>query len=193
MNPSQILSSVRFIHGYLSKWRITRGACQNAGSWAPSLDFQNRHPCGGGGRTPCAGDGSRTSPCCLFVAPPNFQPSTKPSLLLLPPREPFSPLHLGCTLALSPHSWAVLGGWLLSAPQIPNGEKMEAGGARVLLPHSPILSASQLSPLPGWPPVGAGGRRERVRQDGSEKRVWRRFWPWGWAAQVPIPALPLLC
>lgn len=81
----------------------------------------------------------------------------KPSLLLLPPREPFSPLHLGCTLALSPHSWAVLGGWLLSAPQIPNGEKMEAGGAGVLLPHSPILSASQLSPLPGWPPVGAGG------------------------------------
>lgn len=136
---------------------VSQGACQNAGSWAPSLDFQNQHLCGGGGRNPCAGDCSRTSQCCLFVAPPYFQPSTKPSLLLLPPREPFSPSPLGCILALSPRSWAVLGGWLSSAPQIPNGEKTEAGGAGVLLLHSPILSVSQLSPLPGWPPVGAGG------------------------------------
>lgn len=149
----------------LRKWRVTQGA-----SWDPSLDFQNQHPCGGGGRNPCAGDCSRTSQCCLFVAPPYFQPSTKPSLLLLPLREPFSPLHLGCILALSPRSWADLGGWLSSAPQIPHGETTEAEGAGVLLLHSPILSVGRLNPLPGWPPVGAGGpvgegKAGRVREE----------------------------
>lgn len=40
---------------------------------------------------------------------PLHSPLLLPALALAPLGKPFPPLPLGCVMALSPHSWAVLG------------------------------------------------------------------------------------